>query len=89
MWTLCQDFLVVSGSVSLFKQKLEAVFKMEMCNHPSNMQLWETLLSCTSKAFGEWTQWRLIKVGQQQHVIALTDEISNKLSVCSTNSPCP
>lgn len=50
MWTLCQDSLVVSGSVSLFKQKLEAVFKMEMCNHPSNMQLWETLLRCTQQS---------------------------------------
>lgn len=39
MWTICQDFLVVSGSVSLFKQKLEAVFKTEMLIHPANMQL--------------------------------------------------
>lgn len=39
MWTICQDFLAVSGSVSLFKQKLEAVFKAEMLIHPANMPL--------------------------------------------------
>lgn len=39
MWTICQDFLVVSGSVSLFKQKLEAVSEAEMLIPPANRQL--------------------------------------------------
>lgn len=65
MWTICQDFLAVSGSVSLFKEKLEAVFKMEMLIHPANMLLHtddrgKHCSNTPSKALEGWTQWSLI-----------------------------
>lgn len=65
MWTICQDFLVVSGSVSLFKQKLEAVFKTEMLIHPANSQLhpYDRGKHCSnapSRALQGWTQGSLI-----------------------------
>lgn len=65
MWTICQDFLAVSGSVSLFKEKLEAVFKTEMLIHPANMLLHtddrgKHSSNAPSKALEGWTHWSLI-----------------------------